>query len=272
MNIFNLSKKIVLGFLTVLGTAAFAQSSGFPSISSPSMPTISSPVLGSSYYKPGSNKKSSEKSSEEIKPVEKITDTTPSVEKVLSNISPEEIQLLNGNGSLGNILNGTANSKSTEETNDLLKKVLTELEDSKKSGDQKTVSTNSDIQSNGSRVLRFKINGYDLLHTCKSIYISDLQEDGTFLVTGDRRYQSTAGVRNETFHLLFKADTGANGIHSYKTAAAVTQNITDENSYMYQLSQRNDLVATKTGNLVTMRTIDPSWKLELLIDLGSGVR
>ena len=59
-------------------------------------------------------------------------------------------------------------------------------------------------------------------------------------------------------------------MQNYHAAAAVTQDYLNEYSFLYQLSQRENLSAMRTGNLVTMRTTDPDWKLELLIDLGEN--
>ena len=116
------------------------------------------------------------------------------------------------------------------------------------------------------------MNGYDILRTCRTLFISDVQSDGTFLITGDRRYQSDGSTRSETFHLLFKAASGSDSLKSYDAAALVTQDYLNENSFLYQMSQRDDMQASRTGNLVTLRTTDPKWKLELLIDLGSTNR
>ena len=48
----------------------------------------------------------------------------------------------------------------------------------------------SNIAKKEPKILRFNVNGYDLLTTCKKIYFSELETDGTFLLTGDRKYMS----------------------------------------------------------------------------------
>ena len=133
-----------------------------------------------------------------------------------------------------------------------------------------STGNSSTARTKASRLIRFSVNGYDVLRTCRTIYISDVQEDGTFLVTGDRKYASDGKTRSETFHLLFKKDQNTSGLQNYHAAAAVTQDYLNEYSFLYQLSQRENLSAVRTGNLVTMRTTDPDWKLELLIDLGEN--
>ena len=95
-----------------------------------------------------------------------------------------------------------------------------------------------------------------------------MQLDGTFLVTGDRVYSSDGKNRTETFHILFKSSPSESGSSNYKAAANVTQDFLNENSFLYQLSKFENLPAMRVGNFVSMRTEEPNWKLELLIDLG----
>ncbi len=121
---------------------------------------------------------------------------------------------------------------------------------------------------NRSRLLRFAVNGYNILRTCRTVYISDVQDDGTFLVTGDRRYMSDGQTRSETFHILFRTKLDSSSLSEYDAATAVTQDSYNPNSFVYQLSKRSNMMASRTGNLVSMRTDDPAWRLELLIDLG----
>ena len=180
----------------------------------------------------------------------------------------------------------------TEETNRLLNRVLEKMEELKESGgvsrstvpaagvtlvsdttaDSSTPEAPSGNAATGgksrSRLLRFAVNGYNVLRTCRTVYISDIQDDGTFLVTGDRRYMSDGQTRSETFHILFKTKQDASLPGEYDAATAVTQDSYNPNSFVYQLSKRKNMMASRTGNLVSMRTEDPDWRLELLIDLG----
>ena len=188
----------------------------------------------------------------------------------------------------------------SERTNMLLQKVLSGLEEikagnnavaassagekasSSKIASDGTVQTVSEVSASmqtsststvapvvkQSRLLRFTVNGYNVLRTCRTIYISDVQSDGSFLVTGDRRYMSDGKTCSETFHLLFKTQPEDSAQTGYNAATAVTQDSFNPNSFVYQMSTRTDLTASRTGNLVSMRTEDPAWRLELLIDLG----
>ena len=130
-----------------------------------------------------------------------------------------------------------------------------------------STTTSSNTKALHSRLFRFMVNGYDVLKTCRVVYISQVQKDSTFLLTGDRRYQSDGVTRNETFYLLFKSKGVINGQQTYSVAAAVTQDYLNQYSFLYQLSQKSNLTATQIGNLVCLRTTDPSWKLDLLLDL-----
>ncbi|MBR6192643.1 MAG: hypothetical protein IKQ66_00600 [Treponema sp.] len=285
MKISSVSKILALS-LALAGTNVFAQSISMPTISSPSMPTIDAPVIGSGYYRPGSytgsqsssstaTKKSTESTGSEKK-AEEIA--TAMMEDILPSLTADDIQELNVNGVLETVLESqkkstVSASTDSDETDQLLRQVLSEMEEIKNQQAQVTKASSSALAAStarpsGSRVLRFKVNGYDILRTCRTLFISDVQSDGTFLITGDRRYQSDGSTRSETFHLLFKAASGAESLESYDAAALVTQDYLNENSFLYQMSQRDDMQASRTGNLVTLRTTDPKWKLELLIDLG----
>ena len=275
LKISSVSKILALS-LALAGTNVFAQSISMPTISSPSMPTIDAPVIGGGYYRPGSytgsqksDSTTTKKSTESTESEKKAEDiATAMMEDILPSLTADDIQVLNVNGVLETVLESqkksTASTKTdSDETDQLLRQVLSEMEEIKNQQAQVTkasssASAASTAKSQGSRVLRFKVNGYDILRTCRTLFISDVQSDGS--------------TRSETFHLLFKAASGSDSLKSYDAAALVTQDYLNENSFLYQMSQRDDMQASRTGNLVTLRTTDPKWKLELLIDLGSTNR
>ncbi len=286
MKIFK-TKTMIATLVALTGASVFAQGVSFPkidSLASPAMPTIESPTIGGEYYKPGVVKKqtpqtaatnSTEDKSFKDKKYEELKKLAD--ENFFPTLTADEVQSLNVNGVLENVLENI-DRQNSKETDHLLKQVLSEMEEIKKQNREpapkpaRGPNRREVSQNTGSRLLRFKVNGYDVLHTCRTVFISDVQEDGTFLVTGDRRYQSDGATRSETFHLLFKAASGANGAKSYDAAAAVTQDYFNENSFLYQMSQKGDLQANRVGNLVILRTADADWKLELLIDLGATSR
>ena len=156
--------------------------------------------------------------------------------------------------------NGSTESQTTDSAN-----TNTTTESSASTG----ISNTTTRSTTKPRVLRFSVNGYNVLSTCTSMYISSPETDGTFLVSGDRRYTSDGKIRTETFHILFRANGKQNGLDSYAAASQVNQDYLNQYSFLYQLAQKQNLTATRTGNLVTLRTTDPNWKLELLIDLGT---
>lgn len=149
---------------------------------------------------------------------------------------------------------------------------LTELKNQMANGttaSEKSAGENafSNIVKNEPKILRFTVNGYDLLATCKKIYFSELETDGTFLLTGDRKYMSESKVRSETFYFYFHAQGTENGITKYAVTPAVSQDYENQYSYLYQLTQKNTLTADRTGNLVTLRIQDGEWNMDLLLSL-----
>ncbi len=296
--------KKIITFTAICLACGFAFSQGLtapsmPTISAPTMPTVSVPVIGSSFsYSNSNSSDSAQKQSNKKSASDSEADSASkkSSSDLLSTLTASDLQTLSSTGMLETLLEsktgsnsilGLSNlytSSSSSETNKLLKQVLSEMEEIKQqtSAPEKVASqavqapvvtstgNSSTARTKASRLIRFSVNGYDVLRTCRTIYISDVQEDGTFLVTGDRKYASDGKTRSETFHLLFKKDQNTSGLQNYHAAAAVTQDYLNEYSFLYQLSQRENLSAVRTGNLVTMRTTDPDWKLELLIDLGEN--
>ena len=291
-------KKIFVAGVAFTASCLYAQSSfgGFGSVTAPSMPTVSSPTIGSGFYVPtfqnqglnvGKKKDSKSESNDGSEQAEEKKSEV--AKKLPSTLTASEISALSSMGLLGNITGSALpgsiyTTQTTSETKEILEKVLTEIEEIKKNTKElpaakpvtivasaPVVSSNtlsSAAEKASSRILRFSVNNYDILKTCGKIYISDIQHDGSFLVTGDRRYMSDGKNRTETFHMLFKNSSGEHSAVNYNAATSVTQDYLNEYSFFYQISKRPQLSAVRTGNLVTMRTNDQDWKMELLIDLG----
>lgn len=279
-------RKAALFIFASISVSVYAQDS-FPSISSiksPEMPVISSPTIGSGFYfpstttrpafteKPADAKKKTQTASVETS---KKSAEEHTKKELLNSLTAGDLSALDSLGLIKNL--GAANelgnlysSQTTKETKELLNKVLEQLEEIKANTNAPVQTSRSTIaaQDSSSKILRFNVNNYDVLRTCAKIYISDIQRDGTFLVTGDRRYTLEGKHRTETFHMLFKTSQDAGGTN-YTTATSVTQDYLNEYSILYQLAQRSNLNAVRTGNLVTMRSSDDNLKLELLIDLGT---
>lgn len=319
-------------------TSGYDSFSSIGSISSPDMPTISSPTMGNGFYMPGNNSNpiytgSSTTSTTKTESNSTNSEITKSdtATALISTLTASDISTLDSLGLLNSVtslyssdltsasgltgltgvssLSNLYTSSSTSQTNVLLQKVLTELQSIKEQNAKESTNgtlmitsesgsavpntasnsisnaagitipataqspntkeaKDSGTKRNNPKILRFSVNGYDILSTCRTIYISQIQANGSFLVTGDRRYLSDGKTRTETFHILFKPNEASNGISSYTTAAGVTQDYENIYSFLYQLAQMDNLIAQRTGNLVSLRTTDSSWKLELLLDLG----
>ena len=164
-------------------------------------------------------------------------------------------------------------------TDSLLTNILQQLGEIKQLSADKTARKNDNAEKSADRtdtsqpaILRFVVNGYDILSTCRSTYFSNQENDGTFLLTGDRKYTSDGKTRNETFYLLFKT-TGSTGYSTqYTVEPAVVQDYTNTYSFVYQLAHMQNLSAVKTGNLLTMRLNKPAYAMDLLIDTGSKAK
>lgn len=289
-------KNFVLALTAAAVFNARAQSTSFSSIASPAMPTVSSPEIGNGFYSPGSvlkpeyskntsqsNSSQSEKAKSENKNAESSNAKNEVQKKILSALTAKDISLLKEQGfssDINSMIFSLSSSDNSQETKILLNKILAEIEkikdesgkenENKKTFEVSAASAKEEKlpEKSKARLLRFSVNGYDILRTCRKIYISEVQLDGTFLVTGDRIYSSDGKNRTETFHILFKSSPSENGSSNYKAAANVTQDFLNENSFLYQLSKFENLPAMRVGNFVSMRTEEPNWKLELLIDLG----
>ena len=115
--------------------------------------------------------------------------------------------------------------------------------------------------TSGGDLVRFIVNGYNVAASTTTLVSSILAKDGSFLLTGDRRYVVSRETRTETFYLLCRKN--ADG--SYRLHADVTQDAKNEYSFLYRLSRRGPLKGTMTGDLLVFRTVDPDFRLDLVI-------
>lgn len=297
--------------------------------SSPSMPSLSTPSIGSGFYTPGSkdfysgiqssNQKSSASSSKSQDSDDSnsssdsssksapqndssqnqdsasssdsnlVSKTVSSVNSAASNLNlltAGDLSAMNGLGlfsSVSGLLqnqNSAANQSNSsilinQKSSDSkkLEQILNELSEikSQNASSDGTLPQNqtgfSSSQKSDPKILRFIVNGYDILSTCKKIYFSDQESDGTFLLTGDRKYLSANKSRSETFYFFFHTKGNEGGITKYCVTPAVSQDYENKYSFLYQLTQKSELEAERTGNLVTLRASDGSWKLDLLISM-----
>ena len=171
------------------------------------------------------------------------------------------------------------NYATTSQTNLLLQQMLNSLNDLKTQQNnadayQKTEMEvkQSDAQNFKSRepkILRFKINGYDILSSLSAYFISEQEADGTFLLTADRKYYVDQFPRTETFYMLFRPTSTTGSCLTYNVQPTLTQDYKNENSFIYRMTQTGNLTAEKTGNLVVLHYSDKNLSVDLLLDLDN---
>ncbi len=281
-----------------------------PSISTDiTMPSISAPVMGSSFYTPGeiytgkkqnstitnktentkaqetqasSNKSqtTSQTASSSVNPLtSRIANTLLGSSSSLSGTSAVTAGDLSNLNSMGLIQSlyglGSTQNVSAEDltTQTMLQNILAELQQLKQN--QNTSASGSlskkttlEQNQNSAKILRFNVNGVNILNTCRTIFFSKKETDGTFLLTGDRKYLNQNKSQDETFYILFKADGNCGTQSGYDVNTQVVQDNVNQNSLVYQLGQKGTLHADKTGNLVSVKTNDSDYRIDLLLDIG----
>lgn len=133
-----------------------------------------------------------------------------------------------------------------------------------KNGDLKTNNLTKFYPS----ILRFVINGCNLKDTIRTVYFSKKENDGSFLLTGDRKYIDDEKTRSETFYFLFRADGNCGTLAGYYVEPELIQDNKNEKSILYELSKKPKLKAQKTGNLVSVKYQGENWNLDFLLDIG----
>lgn len=299
-------KRFLLAVVAISGFSLYAQQSmpSMPTVSisdGPSMPRITAPTLGTRYYTPGkvntniSNKASSQSESKSAE--NPVTVSNASAENQLksmigntaiSRLTASDVAGLGNDGLFGGIYGLLGNDSnlyaaSTASSNNevLLQTIMSQLDELKKQTAKNNSSTNKtnlpvtqssakDLHEFEPQVLRFYVNGYNILETMRTVYFSKKENDGSFLLTGDRRYTSDNKSREETFYLLFKADGNCGTSAGYYVEPQVVQDYKNEYSFLYQLTMKPELKAEKTGNLVSVKYVSPDWNMDLLLDIGDN--
>lgn len=286
---------IIYSFLFIETFFAFSQALDMPQMPSMpevlSMPEISSPTVDGSFYtpsvptipkKPEVEKTKMEKGADTVTK-KTITEST-SPESVLSSLltnntalTAQDISSLYDYGLFSDISSLNTNTQNVS-TNVILNQILSSLDELKK--EQKNVSSSEKeslnkikedsqvFKSKEPSILRFKIDGYDMIGSLTTVFFSDTEPDGTFLLTADRKYSANQKIRNETFYILFKAKKTSGGSTSYDVIPSIVQDYTNENSFIYKLTQQKNLEAGKTGNLVVMH-FSGDINIDLLLNLDN---
>lgn len=273
-----------------------------PSISSegPSMPRITAPVLGTRFYTPGnvitniSNRQSTEvKSDSSADASKKDAETLGNQLKIItskndltsSRLTANDVASLGSDGLFTGIYGLLGNDSqisnlySSNTSNDvLLQTIMAQLDELKaetKKNTEVLSKTNLPITKSSEpekqfkpSILRFYVNGYNIQDTIRTAYFSKKENDGSFLLTGDRKFTTDGKNREETFYLLFKADGNCGTSAGYYVEPQVVQDYKNERSFLYQLTSKPKIKADKTGNLVSVKYVSPDWNMDLLLDIG----
>ena len=255
----------------------------------PSMPTVSGegsfyhPTMPSAPYMPNrgsvqnnpQEKQSSESSSSAI-----LTETATEQDLLTSlmgendTLTASDISDLYDSGLFSTV---SSLSGGNLATTNLLQKTLTNLnrlKDSQQNVTQEKKEELQKIQEDAQTfkqreplILRFKINGYNITDSLTKVFFSDAEPDGTFLLTGDRRYYVNQLPRTETFYMLFRTVSSSGSTVSYRVQPTVVQDSENKNSFVYKLTEAKNLTAEKTGNLVVMHYAEGDLKVEMLLDI-----
>lgn len=278
-------KKIYFLVLLFSSVNIFSQNMSMPtmpttsSISSPAMPSLSTPTLGEKFYTPGTKlKKSSPTINTTTETPELNTNTTQQTEAkniISSRISAQDLSSLEDTGMFSTIY-GLLDNKTTNQLQNhdekILSQILTELNDlkeiTKNQTNQNAAYKNIKQQNNNPKILRFYINGQNILNTCRTIFFSKKEKDGTFLLTGDRKFSIQNQSRDETFYFLFKPNQKNGTTTEYDVIPNLIQDSTNEQSLLFNFTKEEPLAATKTGNLISVKTKSSNFNVDLLLDIG----
>ncbi len=290
--VLKISKTVVKVFsLAVFFTCAF-YADGEDSISmpsSPAMPSVSVPQISNGFYIPGSSdfysgqksttaessaKTSSTSSTQnqanaaQSANTQQAQDITSSlVNSALSNslagsLTENGSSLINSSQIL-NSLSGLLTGKSgTTGTGQLFTTSAQNIEQAAKTAENDSSSAQ---KSSSPSILRFLINGTDMIPFCKTVFFSSAETDGSFLLTGDCRYELNGETRNETFFLLFRSTGSKNATQEFSVTASVFQDKEDSSTYLYALTKISSLTAQKTGSLISLKSKENGTVLNMLL-------
>ena len=280
------------------GSMVFAQSMempSMPSISMPEMPSISAPTMDGKFYRPSvpqnynTTSKTTESTSTETKSTETVLSDATTTDDLLltlltnSNLlTATDISGLYDTGSFDTLsslsgITGTSLNTSNISTTLLLREILEKLNDLKV--EQKTASAaqqevyaakiqdSETFRTRNPSILRFKINNYSIKDSVTQVFFSDPEPDGSFLLTGDRKYFVNNKSCTETFYMLFTAVKSNGSTTTFSVTPSIAQGTENKSSYVYRFCQCKNITAEKTGNLVVIHYTDNDISADLLLDI-----
>lgn len=281
-------KGTILLFLIFASSNLFSQSISMPempsssSISSPAMPTLVSPTIGSNFYVPGAKIKNQtsvtkQQNITQNNVISKNSTEQTTLDKILSSrISAQDLTSLEDSGmfsSIYGLLNNSQSNQTQIPTEKMLNDILSELNELKeytKKQELQNIHTEKNHSQNNTspKILRFLVNGNNVLNTCRTIHFSKKEKDGTFLLTGDRKYSNNNITRDETFYFLFKPNKNNSSTTEYQVVPNIIQDSKNEQSILFNFTKEPNLIATKTGNLISVRNSADNMNIDLLLDIG----
>ena len=127
---------------------------------------------------------------------------------------------------------------------------------------QNQISEENVENSVSKKILRFKINNYDLTKSFTTLFFSEKEKNGSFLLTGDRVYNLYGKQMSETFYMLFKNENSNN----FEVAVALNQNDENQNSFLYKFAKDSPYKSQRTGNLFFINSNKNDLKIDILIE------
>ena len=203
-----------------------------------------------------------------------ISDAGKDILNRLGSVTATDLASLSSQGlvpDVGSLLGNTLLTGQTSQNNDrLLTQILTELNEIKANQKNLTAPDVSKLKpaNEPPAILRFVINSNDVLKSCNAVYFSNVEADGSFLLTGDCKSIYGNVVLEETFYMLFKSSGTKEGRTIYSVEISLSQKRENKNSLLYKFSEQENISAQRTGNLIIVRKNDPTFKSDMLLDIG----
>lgn len=195
-----------------------------------------------------------------------------------ANLTASDISGMYDAGLFGNI-SSLASTNNGSVNTALLQQILAKLDELKASQNNATIDEKNKIhnqqidsqvfQKRNASILRFRINGHNVTDSLTKVFFSESEPDGTFMLTGDRKYYINRMPRTETFYFLFKAEASNGAVVTYRVIPSLVQDAENQNSFIYKFCQQQDLTAEKTGNLVVLHSAREGFAVDLLLDIDA---
>lgn len=294
--------------LSLLGTAAFAQTSApqspnapaapvapvapvqpvnvVPSVSMPSLPRISAPVSGGTFYTPGkrflNNNDAAAQSQSDDKQTKKSA-ASSELEKTLlgaagadfSGLTAQDLVQMAQSGSITNVssLLGTSNfynrANASGDNQVLLQKILSELTEIKKAQSQSLASS-----STGTKPSTLPPKILRFVVNANDVLSKCVQV--YFSDTeSDGSFLLTGDAKclfeNENISETFYLLFKASGTQNSKTVYTVTPTLSqskDAATPLQKFCAKTNLTASRVGNLVTLHSLQDGTMADLLLDIG----